>query len=156
MKREAPNRNEKGEIECPNEDGVLRDGKAPFYFKNQLIGNFDALVCSKCEYYALTSSGYTEAMKEAEKLGLVGPPESSETEIYEKQKDIVGLYVNRLQYLISESRYQTVTLKIDTPFKISTGSYQEQESLVIPIDSQTYTSFIFTPHRRLKYERITA
>ena len=90
MVRESPIRLETGEISCPKCDGILRPGQTPFKIRGELVGSFDALVCSGCDYFVLTSSGYDKAIHQAQIMGLVGPEETSETEIYEKQTKVAG------------------------------------------------------------------
>lgn len=72
---EVPIRTTSGEIGCPRCKTPLRVGRAPFYLHREHVGNFESLVCPMCNYSALTSSGYQEAIVKAKMQSLIGPEE---------------------------------------------------------------------------------
>jgi|SRR6185312_6760285 len=67
-----PFRTSSGNIGCPNCTTPLKKGKAPFYIRGEKVGIFDAIVCTICNYSALTEKGYEQAILEAKNTGIVG------------------------------------------------------------------------------------
>jgi len=154
MSKESPTRAENDEISCPNDGSSLQPGQAPFKIREHLVGNFDALVCKSCNFFMLTSLGYQKAMKEAQNLGIVGAQESPESEVYEKQVDVVGKYVSRFQIYFPMQKSESVILDPNRSYSFVSSSNQEAESINLPTESTFFTSAINNPHRRLKYTQI--
>jgi hypothetical protein len=80
---DVPIRNPSGAIDCPRCGTAFIIGTAPFYLNGEYVGAFEALVCRMCRYSLFTSTGYDQAMLEASKYGLVGPPEEIISETIE-------------------------------------------------------------------------
>ena len=72
---EVPIRTSSGDIGCPRCESPLRICQAPFYLHGEYVGNCESLVCPICNYSALTTSGYQDAITKAKMQGLIGPEE---------------------------------------------------------------------------------
>jgi hypothetical protein len=71
------------ELNCPScGSAAMVLDKAPYHIRDKYIGEFEAIVCKTCKYSLFTPAGYDDAMLEARKRGLIGPPE--ETVVEEK------------------------------------------------------------------------
>ncbi|MGC1928250.1 MAG: hypothetical protein WA667_04700 [Candidatus Nitrosopolaris sp.] len=86
---DIPVRNSKNGLDCPRCGTSLVNDKAPFYLNGEYIGKFEAIVCDMCHYSLFTPSGYDQAMLEARRYGLVGPPEEIIEETLESSEQEV-------------------------------------------------------------------
>jgi hypothetical protein len=60
-------------VSCPECGSPLVQGNAPFYLHGEYVGTFESLICKNSHFSALTESGYKDATRIAEQLGLIGP-----------------------------------------------------------------------------------
>jgi len=99
------------QISCPKCGSPLVQGKAPFYIRGQYLGDFDSIICTtNSDFSALTESGYIEATKMAQKLGLIGPA-SKEDEIEDSTK-----FVRDLQNGLHSSASEKSQVQYDDEF----------------------------------------
>jgi hypothetical protein len=132
-----PIRAEDGTLQCPNCHISLVESKTPFHFKNQYMGNFDALVCRICRYSLLTSKGYDKALEVARSFGLVGPAEVVNEIIEDKQVPAIIQYALAISLLASnlqkdskknnrvELESRNEQLVIPTPYEIHISSKKQ-------------------------------
>jgi hypothetical protein len=72
---DMPARNSSGGLDCPRCGTAMVIDKAPFYIRGEYVGTFEAVICKMCNYSLFTSTGHDNAILEARRYGLVGPPE---------------------------------------------------------------------------------
>ena len=98
-----------GGLNCPKCGSILVEGNAPFYLHGQYVGIFKSLICKEnSHFYALTESGYRDATRVAQQLGLIGPAEEVhiEEEVDTEEEEVLRVALVKMvaQFQITPMR----------------------------------------------------